>query len=107
MLTVRPLDENGKWQHKTKKEYLCIKNGVEKGFTAAEFKAAQLDGWEKQYQYKAGRKKIYMTPSVAEAHGYERASKYPKSTKYGRQNPIVDRWNSDEQLVLCRKAWGY
>lgn len=105
MLTVRPLDKNGKWQHKTEKEYLCIRNGVEQGFTAAEFKAAQLNGWEKRYQYKAGRKKIYMPPSVAELHGYERASKYPKSTKYGRQNPIVERWNSDEQLVLWRKSW--
>lgn len=105
MLTVRPLDKNGKWQHKTEKEYLCIRNGVEQGFTAAEFKAAQLNGWEKQYQYKAGRKKIYMPPSVAELHGYERASKYPKSTKFGRQNPISERWNSDEQLILWRKAW--
>ena len=105
MLTVRPLNKNGKWQHKTEKEYLCVKNGVEQGFTASEFKAAQSDGWEKQYQYKVGRKKIYMPPSEAKAHGYERASKYPKSTKYGRQNPIVERWNSDEQLILWRKAW--
>lgn len=43
--------------------------------------------------------------SAAEAQGYERASKYPKSTKYGRQNPISERWNSEEQLVLWRKAW--
>ncbi|MDE7302136.1 MAG: MobA/MobL family protein [Oscillospiraceae bacterium] len=105
MLTVRPLDKNGKWQHKTEKEYICIRNGMEQGFTAFEFKEAQSDGWEKQYQYKVGRKKIYMSPSVAEAHGYERVSKYPKSTKYGRQNPVVERWNSDEQLVLWRKAW--
>lgn len=34
MLTVRPLDENGKWQSKTEKEYLCIKNGEERGFTS-------------------------------------------------------------------------
>lgn len=46
-----------------------------------------------------------MTPSQAEAQGLERVSKYPKSTKYGRQNPITARWNSDEQLVLWRKAW--
>ena len=25
MLTVRPLDKNGKWQSKTEKEYLCVK----------------------------------------------------------------------------------
>ena len=105
MLTVRPLDENGKWQYKTEKEYLCIKDGEERGFTAAEFKVAQADGWEKQYQYKGGKKKVYMTPSAAEVQGYERVNKYPKSTKYGRQNPISERWNSEEQLVEWRKAW--
>lgn len=105
MLTVRPLTKDGKWQHKTEKEYLCVRNGEERGFTAAEFKAAQGEGWEKQYQYKVGRKKIYMTPTAAEAQGLERVSKYPKSTKYGRQNPITARWNSEEQLVLWRAAW--
>ena len=105
MLTVRPLDEQGQWQYKTEKEYLCVKDGEERGFTAVEFKVAQKDGWEKQYPYKVGRKKVYMPPSEAEKHGYERASKHPKSTKYGRQNPISERWNSDEQLVLWRAAW--
>lgn len=105
MLTVRPLNEHGKWQYKTEKEYLCVRDGEERGFTAAEFKEAQSIGWEKQYQYKVGKKKVYMPPFAAEAHGYERASKYPKSTKYGRQNPISERWNSDEQLILWRKAW--
>ena len=105
MLTVRPLDENGKWQAKTEKEYLCIKNGEEKGFTAAEYKTAQADGWEKQYQYIVGKKKVYMPPSQAEQQGYERASKYPKSTRYGRQNPIAERWNSEEQLLIWRKNW--
>ena len=105
MLTVRPLDEQGNWQYKTEKEYLCVRNGEERGFTAAEFKAAQADGWEKQYPYKVGRKKVYMLPSEAEKHGYERANKHPKSTKFGRQNPIAVRWNSEEQLVEWRKAW--
>ena len=105
MLTVRPLDECGKWQYKTEKEYLCIKNGEERGFTAAEFKVAQADGLEKQYQYKARKKKAYMPPSEAARFGHERLSKYPKATKFGRQNPIAARWNSDEQLVLWREAW--
>ena len=69
LLTVRPLDEKGKWQ------------------------------------YKVGKKKVYMAPSAAQAQGYERVSKYPKSTKFGRRNPITERWNSDEQLVLWRAAW--
>ena len=105
MVTVRPLDEKGNWQYKAEKEYVCVRNGEERGFTAAEFKAAQADGWEKQYPYKVGRKKVYLPPSEAEKHGYERVSKYPKSTKYGRQNPISERWNSEEQLVQWRKAW--
>ena len=105
LLTVRPLDERGKWQYKTEKEYLCVRNGEEKGFTATEFKSAQDEGWEKQYPYKVGKKKVYMTPSAAEAQGLVRADKHPKSTRYGRQNPISERWNSEEQLAAWRAAW--
>ena len=105
LLTERPLDERGKWQYKTEKEYLCMRNGEERGFTAAEFKSAQNDGWEKQYPYKVGKKKVYMTPSAAEAQELIRADKHPKSTRYGRQNPISERWNSEEQLVSWRVAW--
>ena len=103
LLTVRPLTEDGRWQYKTEKEYLCVRDCEEMGFTAAEFRAAQAEGWEKQYQYRVGKKKVYMAPSAAE--GLERASKTPKSTRFGRQNPIAARWNSDEQLVLWRSAW--
>ena len=105
LLTVRPLDEQGKWQYKTEKEYLCAKNGEERGFTATEFKVAQAEGWEKQYPYKVGKKKVYMTPSAAEAQGLIRADKHPKSTRYGRQNPISERWNSEGQLSAWRAAW--
>ena len=105
LLTVRPLDGQGHWQYKTEKEYLCMKNGEERGFTAAEFRTAQADGWEKQYPYKVGKKKVYMTPSAAEAQELIRADKHPKSTRYGRQNPISERWNSEEQLVSWRVAW--
>ena len=105
LLTVRPLDEQGKWQYRTEKEYLCMKNGEERGFTAAEFKAAQNEGWEKQYPYKVGKKKVYMTPSAAEAQGLVRADKHPKSIRYGRQNSISERWNSEEQLAAWRAAW--
>ena len=105
LLTVRPLDEKGKWQAKTQKEYLCKRGDEERGFTATEFKAAQADGWEKQYQYKVGKKKVYLTPSEAERSGYERVSKNPKSTRFGRQNPICAEWNSEEQILTFRKAW--
>ena len=105
LLTVRPLNENGTWQYKTEKEYLCIKDGEEKGFTAFEFKTAQKQGWEKQYRYKVGKKKEYLTPSSAQEKGYERIDKHPKSSRYGRQNPISQQWNSDEQLCIWRANW--
>ena len=106
LLTVRPLDEQGRWQYKTEKEYLCVRNGEERGFTAAEFKTAQAEGWEKQYPYYVDKKKKeYLPPSEAEARGLVRADKHPKSTRYGRQNPISERWNSEEQLVSWRVAW--
>lgn len=105
LLTVRPLTETGAWQHKTEKEYLCVKDGEERGFTASEFKAAQAEGWEKQYPYKVGKKKVYMAPSAAQVHGYVRMDKHPKSTRYGRQNPISAQWNSEEQLLVWREAW--
>ena len=105
LLTVRSLDEQGHWQYKTEKEYLCMRNGEERGFTAAEFKAAQNERWKKQYPYKVGKKKVYMVPSEADAQGLVRADKHPKSTRYGRQNPISERWNSEEQLAAWRAVW--
>ena len=105
LLTMRPLNKDGTWQYKTEKEYLCIKDDEERGFTAAEYKSVQTEGWEKQYLYRVGRKNVYMTPSAADEHGYTRADKHPKSSRYGRQNPIAARWNSKEQLAAWREAW--
>ncbi len=103
LLTVRPLDENGTWQYKTQKEYLCIRNGEERGFTAQEFLQAQRDGWEKQYPYMKDSKKVFLPPS--KAADLERVSKQPKNTAYGRKNPVTARWNSKEQLEAWRSAW--
>ena len=103
-LTIRPLNADGTWQHKTEKEYLCVlRNSEKRGFTAVEFKTAQHDGWEKQYQYNVGKKKVYV--ALSQAGNLERVSKNPKSSKFGRQNPISQRWNSEEQIVLWREAW--
>lgn len=105
LLTMRPLNENGTWQYKTEKEYLCMKDGEERGLTAAEFRDAQLEGWKKQYLCRVGRKRVYMTLYAAAEHGYARADKHPKSSRYGRQNPITARWNSEDQLISWREAW--
>lgn len=103
LLTVRPLNQDGTWQYKTQKEYLCVRNGEERGFTAQEFLQAQRNGWEKQYPYKKDGKKVFLPPS--RANGLERLSKQPKSTTYGRQNPITARWNSKERLEAWRSEW--
>lgn len=106
LFTIRPLDEHGKWQAKTQKEYLCKRCGEERGFTADEFKTAKTQGWEKQYMYQFGEKKEYLTPSEAEKiEGCIRTSKTPKSTRYGRQNPLTELWNSEEQIFAWRKSW--
>ena len=67
MLTVRPLNKDGTWQRKTEKEYLCVRDGEERGFTTSEYKVVQSEGWEKQYLYKIGKKKEYLPPSKAES----------------------------------------
>nr|WP_229100636.1 MobQ family relaxase [Holdemania sp. 1001095H_141210_F2] len=106
LFTMRPLDEHGKWQAKTQKEYLCKRGSEERGFTADEFKVSKTQGWEKQYMYQFGEKKEYLTPSEAEKiEGCIRTSKTPKSTRYGRQNPLTERWNSEEQIFAWRKSW--
>ena len=106
LFTMRPLDEHGKWQAKTQKEYLCKRGEEERGFTADEFKVAKTQGWEKQYMYQFGEKKEYLTPFEAEKiEGCVRTSKTPKSTRYGRQNPLTELWNSEEQIFAWRKSW--
>ena len=106
LFTMRPLDEHGKWQAKTQKEYLCKRGSEERGFTADEFKTAKTQGWEKQYLYQFGEKKEYLIPSEAEKiEGCIRTSKTPKSTRYGRQNPLTELWNSEEQIFAWRKSW--
>ena len=51
------------------------------------------------------QQQIALLQKFVEKCGYERVSKYPKSTKYGRQNPISARWNSEEHLLVWREAW--
>ena len=111
LLTVRPLDEQGKWQYKTEKEYLCMKNGEERGFTAAEFRTAQADGWEKQYPYKVGRKKVYMTPSAAETQGLVRLTSIPKAPAMAGRTPSPNAgtvrsslWHGGRRGLTCLTA---
>jgi hypothetical protein len=107
LLTVRPLDDNGKWQAKTQKEYLCRRADEEQGFTSTEFPQAKAEGWEKLYKYcdESGTAGWY-TPTEAALHPtWERTSKQPKATKFGRQNPVCEAWNSEAQILVWREVW--
>ena len=105
LLTVRPMDENGNWMAKSQKEYVCKKGNVIKNMTAEEFRAAKSQGWEKEYQYWEGKKKIWMTPSEAFSRNLVRVSKNPRSTPYGRRDAQMERWNSTEALLEYRSSW--
>lgn len=106
LLTVRPMDEKGKWLPKTQKEYLCKRGDEEKAFTAEEFKAVKAEGWEKEYQYWKGHQKVWRTPSEAFAENLAvRVSKNPRSTRFGRQDERMVRWNSVDAVFAYRKAW--
>ena len=106
LLTVRPIDKaTGKWQAKTQIEYICIKDGVEKGFTSEEYKSAALEGWERQYQYQQGKKKVWLTQAEGEAKQLKRCGRTPKTTRYGRENPITARWNDTERIFEWREKW--
>lgn len=108
MLTVRTLDRKGRWAPKMQKEYVCRRGDEEKPMTAAEYKAAREDGWEKEYRYVLDGKKVWMTTTEAESHGmevFDRVFRNPRSTLRGRENPISARWNSPETLKEWRVSW--
>lgn len=110
MLTVRPIDKDGKWENKTEKVYLCKdKQGHEVGFTSTEFKNVSYE-WEKQYKYKSPKGKTqYLTTSEANTNlkykEYERISKDPKSEKFGRENLKIAKWNSVNTVEAWRESW--
>ena len=115
LLTMRPLDEKGKWEAKSEKVYLC-KNaaGEERGFTARELKALPSGEWEKQLPYyKNGNAKsrpVYLTKREAASDKYKSYSRVkgkndPKKSKEDRLNPTVEKWNSIDFLESVRENW--
>lgn len=103
--SVRPMDEQGKWEKKSEVEYLCKKDGEERAFTAQEFKEAKEDGWEKQYRYYEGKQKVYHTATEAAEKELERVNRTPKTTPYGRKNETVEYWNSRDRIFEWRQHW--
>lgn len=105
LLTVRPIGNDGKWMPKTQKEYICKKGKEEKAFTAEEFRKAKADGWQKQYQYWIGKKKVWMSATEAYEKNLVRVSKNPRSTPYGRRDARIEKWNSPAAILEYRLSW--
>ena len=113
LLTMRPIDKNGKWESKMEKVYLCKnREGVERGFTAKELKEQGTDEWEKQLPYfkngKVSARPVYLTKWEAEhdlrykEYVRVKGKNNPKKSKYDRQNPTITLWNSSEFMNLIR-----
>lgn len=103
MLTVRPLDRQGKWQPKYQKSYICRKDNVEKSILVPDIKQAEADGWQKQYRYHIGKKKVWLTAESAAKKDLKRVDKQPKSENI--PNPIIADWNSKDSLFRWRESW--
>lgn len=105
LLPLRPIDENGKWESKRQKLYVCEKNGQQRNFTPSELK--DNAGWEKLYSYKdeSGEQGWY-TKSFVEDHPEKKLAqinRYPKSETI--VNPTLEKWNSKDFLMELREAW--
>lgn len=103
MLTMRPINDRGEWQPKSQKCYLCRKDNREKSIPASEFKEAESEGWRKQYQYRVGKKKVWLTEESAARRDLKQISKEPKSEK--AMNPLITDWNSKDSLFRWRESW--
>lgn len=106
LCTMRPIDAEGKWEAKSQAEYLCRRGQKEQGMTSEEFATKKTEGWKKQYQYQTeDKKKAWLTAEEGSEIGLKRLSKQPKTTPYGRKNPTIEFWDSEERVPEWRKAW--
>ena len=103
LLTMRPLDREGNWEPKSRTVYLCKRGREEQAFSAGEIKPAVSQGWMKQYQYKIGRKKVWLTKESGERKGLKRVNKQPKTRK--EMNPLLQEWNAKDSIFLWRERW--
>lgn len=106
MCTMRPLGPDGKWEAKSQAEYLCRRGQEEQAMISQEYAAKKQLGWKKQYQYQTeDKKKVWLSAEEGCELGLKRLSKQPKTTRYGRKNPTIEFWNSEERVPAWRKAW--
>ena len=67
LLTVRPLNENGTWQYKTKKEYLCIKNGEEKVLLQAKHRLEEIEARNRKKERNARTRRLIQEGAILES----------------------------------------
>ena len=105
MLTMRALDKNGKWQPKSERAYICKKDQETLTIPASKMKEAEVQGWEKLYNFQVGRQKIKLTEAEGAERGLKKVSRYAASVKIESQ--LSKDWNSPETLKQWRESWAY
>ena len=67
LLTVRPLNENGTWQYKTEKEYLCIKDGEEKALLQAKHRQEEAEARNRKKERDARTHRLVQEGAILES----------------------------------------
>lgn len=113
MTTMRPIDENGKWENKSEKLYLCKnESGEEKAFSSKELAKEENEKWKKQYYYSKGgsakEKKVYLSEYEKENNTkyaeYEKIKdrKFKDAKDIKQKNEKIEKWDSKEFLQNVR-----
>ena len=103
MLTMRALNEQGKWQPKSERAYICKKGQETLTIPASMMKNAEQQSWEKLYNYQMGKQKIKLTEAEGAERGLKKCSRYAASVKIESQ--LSKDWNSPETLRSWRESW--
>lgn len=100
MTTMRSCDENG-FLPKSVNLYTARRAGEEREMTAAEFRDAKAEGWEKVYKFRKGNEWRELTASEAKSwEGCKRGSKTP--VQRGR---YLNDWNDSGNAEIWRAKW--
>lgn len=103
MLTMRALNEQGKWQPKSERAYLCKQGQETLTIPASMMAEAEQQGWQKLYNFQVGKQKIKLTEAEGIKRGLRKSSRYAASVKIESQ--LSKDWNSPETLRSWRESW--
>lgn len=103
LLTMRAINEDGKWQPKSERAYICKKGQETLTIPASMMAKAEKTGWKKLYNYQIGKQKIKLTEEEGESRGLKKVSRYAASVKIESQ--LSKDWNSPKTLRQWRESW--